>query len=330
MSHNVKHSTDNIKVSIVGGAGYTAGELLRILINHPKVKITSVYSTSNAGNPISQVHDDLWGDTDLVFSSEIDPNSDVVFLCLGHGKSAEFLSQNAYSENTKIIDLSNDFRVKPNHTFENREFVYGLPELNRADIKTAQNIANPGCFATAIQLALLPLAAKGLIQNDIHVNAVTGSTGAGQSLSASTHFSWRNNNVSFYKEFSHQHEAEIQQSLKSEKEIYFLPMRGDFTRGILAGVYIKTDISEEEAIELYEKFYLNHPFTHISKTPIALKQVVNTNKCMLHIQKQKDVLLITSIIDNLTKGASGQAVQNMNLMFGWEETLGLNLKPVGF
>lgn len=331
MTQNSKLKTQNsINVSIVGGAGYTAGELLRILINHPNIEITSVYSTSNAGNPIVQVHDDLLGETELVFSSEIDPNSDVVFLCLGHGKSAEFLSQNEYSENTKIIDLSNDFRIKPNHTFENREFVYGLPELYREEIKSAQNIANPGCFATAIQLALLPLAAKGFIQNDVHVNAVTGSTGAGQSLSDTTHFSWRNSNASFYKEFSHQHETEIQQSLKNEKEIYFLPMRGDFTRGILAGVYIKTEISEEKAIEIYENFYRNHPFTLISKMPIALKQVVNTNKCLLHIQKQKDVLFITSIIDNLTKGASGQAVQNMNLMFGWDETLGLKLKSSKF
>lgn len=331
MTQNSELKTQNsINVSIVGGAGYTAGELLRILINHPNIEITSVYSTSNAGNPIVQVHDDLLGETDLVFSSEIDPNSDVVFLCLGHGKSAEFLSQNEYSENTKIIDLSNDFRIKPNHTFENREFIYGLPELNREKIKSAQNIANPGCFATAIQLALLPLAAKGFIQNDVHVNAVTGSTGAGQSLSDTTHFSWRSSNASFYKEFSHQHETEIQQSLKNEKEIYFLPMRGDFARGILAGVYIKTEISEEKAIEIYENFYRNHPFTLISKMPIALKQVVNTNKCLLHIQKQKDVLFITSIIDNLTKGASGQAVQNMNLMFGWDETLGLKLKSSKF
>lgn len=319
-----------IKVCIVGGAGYTAGELIRILIHHPNVEITSIYSTSNARNPISKVHDDLIGETDLVFSNEIDANADVVFLCLGHGKSSEFLESNSFKSNTKVIDLSNDFRVHPQHRFENREFVYGLPEVNREQIKSAQNIANPGCFATAIQLALLPLAEKDLIQNDIHVNAITGSTGAGQSLSPSTHFSWRNNNVSFYKEFSHQHETEIIQTLNTKQGFYFLPTRGDFARGILAGVYVKTDLQEAELKEIYQTYYENHSFTHISDEPIALKQVVNTNKCLLHIQKQKDVVLITSIIDNLTKGASGQAVQNMNLMFGWEETLGLNLKPVGF
>lgn len=324
-----------IKASIVGGAGYTAGELLRILINHPNVEITSVYSTSNAGNPITKVHDDLLGETDLVFSDKIDAESDVVFLCLGHGKSSEFLAKNQYAETTKVIDLSNDFRVTPNQNFEDRNFVYGLPELNKEKIKSAQNIANPGCFATAIQLAILPLAEKNLIKNDIHINAITGSTGAGQSLSETTHFSWRNNNVSFYKEFSHQHEAEIYQSIHQlensfQNKIYFLPMRGDFTRGILAGVYVKSDLTEKRAIEIYKEYYKNHPFTILSETEIALKQVVNTNKCLLQIQKHDDVLLITSIIDNLTKGASGQAVQNMNLMFGLEEELGLKLKPIGF
>jgi len=331
MTYNIKHTTENpIKVCIIGGAGYTAGELIRILINHPTAEITSIYSTSNAGNPITQVHDDLIGETDLCFSDKIDVNADVIFLCLGHGKSAEFLSQNPINPNSKIIDLSNDFRVKPNNHFENREFIYGLPEVNREQIQTAQNIANPGCFATAIQLALLPLIDKNQMNSDIHVNAITGSTGAGQSLSPSTHFSWRNNNVSFYKEFSHQHEAEILQTLNTNQELYFLPTRGDFTRGILAGTYFKTDLSETDLIEIYKTYYKNHPFTHISNEPIALKQVVNTNKCLLHIQKQKDVVLITSIIDNLTKGASGQAVQNMNLMFGLDETLGLNLKPNAF
>lgn len=327
--------TNKINVSIVGGAGYTAGELLRILIHHPMINISSVYSTSNAGNPVTKVHDDLFGETDIVFSDKIDENADVVFLCLGHGKSAEFLQNNKYSANTKVIDLSNDFRLNANHIFEDRTFVYGLPELDREAIKTAQNIANPGCFATAIQLALLPLAAKNEIKNDIHINAVTGSTGAGQSLSASTHFSWRNNNVSFYKEFTHQHEGEIYQTLNQlakdfNNKVYFLPMRGDFARGILAGVYLKSDLSEEEAKNIFNEYYKNEPFTHVSDAPIALKQVVNTNKCFLHVQKQDDVLLITSIIDNLTKGASGQAVENMNLMFGWEENLGLNLKTVAF
>ena len=327
--------TNKINVSIVGGAGYTAGELLRILIHHPMVNISSVYSTSNAGNPITKVHDDLFGETDIVFSDKIDENADVVFLCLGHGKSAEFLQNNTYSTNTKIIDLSNDFRLDANHILGDRTFVYGLPEYNREAIKTAQNIANPGCFATAIQLAVLPLAANNEIKEDIHINAVTGSTGAGQSLSSSTHFSWRNNNVSFYKEFTHQHEDEIYQTLNLlEKDfnnkVYFLPMRGDFSRGILAGVYLKSDLTEEQAKNLYNEYYKNEPFTFVTDEPIALKQVVNTNKCFVHIQKQDDVLLITSVIDNLTKGASGQAVENMNLMFGWEENLGLNLKTVAF
>ncbi|PQL96009.1 N-acetyl-gamma-glutamyl-phosphate reductase [Apibacter adventoris] len=323
-----------IKVSIVGGAGYTAGELLRILIHHSQVKITSVFSTSNAGNPVIKVHDDLLGETDLVFTDKTDPNSDVVFLCLGHGKSREFLENNLYSENTKIIDLSNDFRLHPHHTFQKRNFVYGLPELQREKIKSAKNIANPGCFATAIQLALLPLAQKDQLNHDIHIHAVTGSTGAGQSLSATTHFTWRNNNASFYKEFTHQHEAEISQSIhqlgNNSHGLYFLPMRGDFARGILAGVYLKSDLLVEEAKSMYKEYYKNHPFTMVSDTPIALKQVVNTNKCLLEIQKHKDILLITSVIDNLTKGASGQAVQNMNLLFRFKETEGLQLKPVAF
>ncbi len=327
--------TNKINVSIVGGAGYTAGELLRILIHHPNVNISSVYSTSNAGNPVSKVHDDLLGETDIVFSDQIDENADVVFLCLGHGKSAEFLANNKYADHTVVIDLSNDFRLDADKKFEEREFVYGLPEYNRSAILEAKNIANPGCFATAIQLALLPLAASKAIQEDIHINAVTGSTGAGQSLSASTHFSWRNNNVSFYKEFTHQHEGEIYQTINLlepsfDHKIYFLPMRGDFSRGILAGIYLKSDLSEEDGVKLYKEYYKNEPFTHVSDEPIALKQVVNTNKCILHIQKQDDVIFITSAIDNLTKGASGQAVQNMNIIFGWEENLGLNLKTVAF
>lgn len=323
-----------IKVSIVGGAGYTAGELLRILIHHPQVEITSVFSTSNAGNPVTRVHDDLLGETDLVFSDKIDPDSEIVFLCLGHGKSRQFLENNSFSENTKIIDLSNDFRIKPHHTFQERNFVYGLPELQRENIKSAKNIANPGCFATAIQLALLPLAQKNQVTQNVHINAVTGSTGAGQSLSASTHFTWRNNNASFYKEFTHQHEAEISQSIhqsgNNPHELYFLPMRGDFARGILAGVYLKSGLSAEVAKSIYKEYYKNHPFTCVSDAPIALKQVVNTNKCLLNIQKHKDVLLITSVIDNLTKGASGQAVQNMNLIFDFDESEGLKLKPVAF
>lgn len=325
---------NKIKASIVGGAGYTAGELIRILINHPNVEITSIYSTSNSGNPVSKVHKDLLGETNLIFTDKIDQDSDVVFLCLGHGKSREFLENNLYSKNTKIIDLSNDFRVKPNHTFQERSFTYGLPELQREEIRKAKNIANPGCFATAIQLALLPLAKEGLLHKDIHINAVTGSTGAGQSLSSTTHFSWRNNNVSFYKEFSHQHEAEILQSIHylgdDNYQLYFLPMRGNFSRGILAGVYLKTDISKEQAINLYTEYYKDHPFIYLSNDPISIKQVVNTNKCLLEIQRHGDILLITSVIDNLTKGASGQAIQNMNLLFGFNESEGLHLKPVAF
>ncbi|MCT6869082.1 MAG: N-acetyl-gamma-glutamyl-phosphate reductase [Apibacter sp.] len=325
---------NKIKASIVGGAGYTAGELIRILINHPNVQITSIYSTSNSGNPVSKVHKDLLGETNLIFTDKIDQDSDVVFLCLGHGKSREFLENNLYSKNTKIIDLSNDFRVKPNHTFQERSFTYGLPELQREEIRKAKNIANPGCFATAIQLALLPLAKEGLLHKDIHINAVTGSTGAGQSLSSTTHFSWRNNNVSFYKEFSHQHEAEILQSIHylgdDNYQLYFLPMRGNFSRGILAGVYLKTDISKEQAINLYTEYYKDHPFIYLSNDPISIKQVVNTNKCLLEIQRHGDILLITSVIDNLTKGASGQAIQNMNLLFGFNESEGLHLKPVAF
>lgn len=325
---------NKIKASIVGGAGYTAGELLRILINHPKIELTSVYSTSNAGNPVTTVHEDLIGETDLIFSERIDQGADVVFLCLGHGKSRDFLTKNIYSKNTKIIDLSNDFRVKPDHVFQDRTYIYGLPELQKEEIKKAKNIANPGCFATAIQLALLPLAKKSLLSQDIHIHAVTGSTGAGQSLSATAHFSWRNNNVSFYKEFSHQHEAEISQSIHqlgtNRHQLYFLPMRGNFTRGILAGIYLKCEITEEEAFSLYREYYQDHPFTFVSNTPLSVKQVVNTNKCMLEIQKHKDTLLITSVIDNLSKGASGQAVQNMNLIFGFEESEGLHLKPVAF
>lgn len=325
---------NKIKASIVGGAGYTAGELLRILINHPKIELTSVYSTSNAGNPVTTVHEDLIGETDLIFSERIDKEADVVFLCLGHGKSRDFLTKNVYSKNTKIIDLSNDFRVKPQHIFQERTYIYGLPELQREEIKKAKNIANPGCFATAIQLALLPLAKKSLLSQDIHIHAVTGSTGAGQSLSATAHFSWRNNNVSFYKEFSHQHEAEISQSIHqlgtNRHQLYFLPMRGNFTRGILACIYLKCEISKEEAFSLYREYYQDHPFTFVSNTPLSVKQVVNTNKCMLEIQKHKDTLLITSVIDNLSKGASGQAVQNMNLIFGFEESEGLHLKPVAF
>lgn len=320
-----------IKVGIVGGAGYTAGELIRILLRHKFVELGGIVSSSNAGNLVSQVHDDLVGETDSAFTSELNGDEDVVFLCLGHGNSKSWLHKNALPATTHIIDLSNDFRLNADAEFEDREFVYGLPELNRSRIQQAQNVANPGCFATAIQLALLPLARAGKLTSDIHVSAITGSTGAGQSLSETVHFSWRTNNVSIYKPFTHQHLGEIGESLaqlqpQSAAEIHFIPYRGNFSRGIFASVYTPSDLTQGEAQELYEKFYLDAPFTTVSDKEIHLKQVVNTNKCLLHVQKQGKQLLITSVIDNLVKGASGQAVQNMNLLFGLPEATGLNLK----
>ncbi len=320
-----------IKAGIVGGAGYTAGELIRLLIHHPKVTIDFIFSTSNAGNKISQVHQDLYGSTELVFTDKVNPNIDVLFLCLGHGNSTSFLKNNQFNKSTKIIDLSNDFRLNENKDFGDLDFVYGLPELNKLAIKSAQAIANPGCFATAIQLALLPLASKALLQGDIHINAVTGATGAGTSLSPTTHFTWRDNNFSHYKTFVHQHLGEINQTIKSlqksfEHEVYFIPNRGNFSRGIFATVYTDFDGTIEEALELYESYYQDAKFTHISSTEIHLKQVVNTNKCLIHLMKHKGKLLITSAIDNLLKGASGQAVHNMNLQFGFEEEVALNLK----
>ena len=320
-----------IKVGIVGGAGYTAGELIRILLHHKFAELSGIVSSSNAGNLVSQVHDDLVGETDSAFTSELNGDEDVVFLCLGHGNSKSWLHKNALPATTHIIDLSNDFRLNADAEFEDREFVYGLPELNRSRIQQAQNVANPGCFATAIQLALLPLARAGKLTSDIHVSAITGSTGAGQSLSETVHFSWRTNNVSIYKPFTHQHLGEIGESLaqlqpQSAAEIHFIPYRGNFSRGIFASVYTPSDLTQGEAQELYEKFYLDAPFTTVSDKEIHLKQVVNTNKCLLHVQKQGKQLLITSVIDNLVKGASGQAVQNMNLLFGLPEATGLNLK----
>ena len=320
-----------IKVGIVGGAGYTAGELLRILLHHPNAELGAVVSSSNAGNAVSSVHDDLVGETNSRFAAELVGDEDVVFLCLGHSNSRAFLKKTSLPASTKIIDLSNDFRLKADKQFADREFVYGLPELNKAAIQSAQNIANPGCFATAIQLALLPLAAAGKLTDDIHVSAITGSTGAGQSLAETVHFSWRTNNVSIYKPFTHQHLGEIGESLaqlqpRSEREIHFIPYRGNFSRGIFASVYTPSDLTQDEAQELYKPFYADAPFTTVSDKEIHLKQVVNTNKCLLHVQKQGKQLLITSVIDNLVKGASGQAVQNMNLLFGLPEAMGLRLK----
>ncbi|MGM9479155.1 N-acetyl-gamma-glutamyl-phosphate reductase [Pedobacter sp. GSP4] len=324
-----------IKAGIIGGAGYTGGEMLRILVNHPNVEIAFVNSTSNAGNLISDVHTDLIGDTDLRFVNDIPQDIDVLFLCVGHGDAKKFLAANPINENIKVIDLSQDFRLHEKATFQNREFVYGLPELNRDKIKSAKNIANPGCFATCIQLGLLPLAAKGLINKEVHINATTGSTGAGQSLAATSHFSWRNNNLSIYKAFEHQHLNEISESLLQlqpalAETLNFIPQRGAFTRGILAGIYLESDLTLEEAQNLYETYYSEHPFTHVSRKNIDLKQVVNTNKALIHVEKHGGKLFIISIIDNLLKGASGQAVQNMNIMFGLDEIAGLKLKAANF
>ena len=326
-----------IKAGIIGGAGYTGGEMLRILVNHPNVEITFVNSTSNAGNLISDVHTDLIGETDLKFVSDIPQDIDVLFLCVGHGDAKKFLAANPINDRIKIIDLSQDFRLDENRNSKilNRNFIYGLPELNRDQIKSAKNIANPGCFATCIQLGLLPLAAKGLINEEVHINATTGSTGAGQGLSATSHFSWRNNNLSIYKAFDHQHLNEIGESLLQlqpslSQALNFIPQRGAFPRGILASMYLESDLTLEEAQSIYDDYYSSHSFTHVSRKNIDLKQVVNTNKALVHLEKHGHKLFIISIIDNLLKGASGQAVQNMNLMFGLDETAGLRLKASGF
>lgn len=320
-----------IKIGVIGGAGYTGGELLRILVNHPNAEITFVHSKSNAGNFIYDTHTDLIGDTNLKFTDTLSDAIDVLFLCTGHGEAKKFLSENKIKTGIKIIDLSQDHRLNSTNSNVANPFVYGLPELNHATIKEADYIANPGCFATCIQLGLLPLAANNLLNNDVHISATTGSTGAGQSLSATSHFSWRQNNLSIYKAFEHQHLAEIGQSLVQlqngfTKDLNFIPYRGAFTRGIMATVYTDCDLSVEKIQALYEEYYKGHPFVHISKKAIDLKQVVNTNKCLLKIEKHRGKVLITSCIDNLLKGASGQAVQNMNLAFGLEETAGLKLK----
>ncbi|WJJ96679.1 N-acetyl-gamma-glutamyl-phosphate reductase [Algibacter luteus] len=324
-----------IQVGIIGGAGYTAGELIRLLINHPETEINFVYSTSNAGNKISKVHQDLIGSLDLEFTDTINPDVDVLFLCLGHGNSVKFLSANTFSNQTKIIDLGNDFRLEADKTFEGKTFVYGLPELNKDAIVKAKYIANPGCFATAIQLGLLPLADQGLLQQDVHVNAVTGATGAGTSLSATTHYTWRDNNFSYYKPFTHQHLGEINQSVKQLQnnfkfEIIFMPNRGNFSRGIFATIYTDFEGTVEDAENIYKMYYQDAKFTFVSDEFLHMKQVVNTNKCLVHLHKHNGKLLITSTIDNLLKGASGQAVQNMNLMFDFEETTGLGLKATYF
>ena len=319
-----------IRVGIIGSSGYTGGELIRLLVHHKEVEIGFVYSRTRAGKSVTSAHPDLEGITALVFSNEVLPDVDVVFLCLGHGYSRKFLMEHAFSEHTKIIDLSQDFRLKKNNALGEKAFVYGLPEIHKTAIQKAGYVANPGCFATAIQLALLPLAESGLLENDIHVNATTGSTGAGVSPTETTHFSWRNNNQSWYKPFTHQHLAEISQSLDSKQtgrgELLFLPVRGNYTRGIFATAYTRYAGQETTVKKLFHEFYKEAPFTQLCEQPIHLKQVVNTNQCHLHIHLHDDILLVTSAIDNLLKGASGQAVQNMNLMFGFPENEGLQLK----
>jgi N-acetyl-gamma-glutamyl-phosphate reductase len=323
-----------IKAGIVGGAGYTGGELIRILINHPHVEIDFVQSKSNANKYLYEVHEDLIGETDQQFSGSTNNNIDVLFLCAGHGEARKFLEENEIDEKIKIIDLSQDFRLAQSSKLKARSFIYGLPELNREAIKSAHNIANPGCFATAIQLGLLPLAKAGLL-SEVYTTGITGSTGAGQSLSATSHFSWRANNIQAYKTLTHQHIKEISQSLNqlqtnTKAEVNFVPWRGDFTRGIFVSSQLNCDLSEEELYKLYNDFYSDHPFTHISKKTISLKQVVNNNKAVIQIEKIGNKLVVHSAIDNLLKGASGQAVQNMNLMFGYDETIGLKFKAAAF
>jgi N-acetyl-gamma-glutamyl-phosphate reductase len=333
--------SQKIKAGIIGGAGYTGGELLRLLINHPHVEIAFINSKSNAGNPIHQVHADLIGETNLQFSEDLSPlqdgSIDVLFLCVGHGDARKFLTEYAVADKIKIIDLSQDFRLNKQSTIGNRQFVYGLPELNRDKIKTAQNIANPGCFATSIQLGLLPLAKAGLLDS-VYTTGITGSTGAGQGLSTTSHFSWRANNIQAYKTLTHQHLKEITQSLQQLQPEFspnasdgtdalsFIPWRGDFTRGIFISSLVDCNWKLEQLAELYDAFYQDHPFTVMSKSEVFLKQVVNTNKCIIQLEKVGPKLVVHSAIDNLTKGASGQAVQNMNLLFGFDESAGLKLK----
>lgn len=321
-----------IKVGIIGGAGYTAGELIRLLLGHPEVEIKFVHSSSNAGNRITDVHAGLLGETELMFTDEMQfEEIDLLFFCTAHGDTRKFLESHQLPDELKVIDLSMDYRIKSHE----HDFIYGLPELNRRATCKSRYVANPGCFATCIELGLLPLAKEHLLKGDVSVNAITGSTGAGVKPSATTHYSWRNNNISIYKPFTHQHLAEIMQSVKQlqpdfDGEIDFIPYRGDFPRGIFATLVVKCDLDIETIYKLYESYYERDSFTHIVNKPIDLKQVVNTNKCLIHLEKHGNKLLITSIIDNLLKGASGQAVHNMNLLFGLEETVGLKLKPSAF
>ena len=322
-----------IKAGIIGGAGYTGGELIRILLNHPDVTITFIQSKSNAGNKISSIHTDLEGDTNLTFSSDVDENTDVIFFCTGHGESSSLLPALNIPARIKIIDLSNDFRLHPNHISGNRHFVYGLPEINKTAITTADAVANPGCFATAIELAVLPLIAAGH-SSDFYVTGITGSTGAGQSLSQTSHFSWRTSNIQAYKTLTHQHLGEINQSCQQlnpqSPGIHFVPWRGDFTRGIFVSAQTKSTASIEAIKMIFKDFYADTAFVHLSDQAIHLKQVINTNKCLIQIEKSGEQLVIHAVLDNLVKGASGQAVQNMNLMFGLDEKTGLHLKAIAF
>jgi len=324
--------TKKIKAGIVGGAGYTGGEAIRLLLNHPNVELAFVHSRSNAGNPLYSAHPDLVGDTSLTFTDTLHSDVDVMFLCLGHGESKKFLQENTIDAKIKVIDLSQDFRL--GESLPGRDFVYGLPELNKASIKKANNIANPGCFATAIELALLPMAKAGLLQ-EVFITGITGSTGAGQKLQDTTHFTWRVNNISAYKTLTHQHLKEIKQSVKQlqpgfDAAINFIPWRGDFARGIFVSACVTTSKSLEAVKALYNDFYADHFFTTVVDGNMDLKQVVNTNKCLIGIEKEGDKVVIHAAIDNLLKGASGQAVHNMNLMFGLEETAGLRLKSIVF
>ena len=321
-----------IKAGIIGGAGYGGGEMIRILLNHPDVNISFVHSRSNAGNPLYTVHTDLIGETELTFTGELSNDIDVLFVCLGHGEAKKFLEENDIAPAINVIDLSQDFRL--GETVKGREFVYGLPEMQREKIKTAKNIANPGCFATVIQMGLLPLAKAGLLK-EVHTTGITGSTGAGQSLQSTSHFTWRANNISTYKVLTHQHLKEIRRSLQLlqpsfASDINFVPVRGDFPRGIWVTSYLDSDLTLEEAQQLYKAYYAGHPFTHVSDRQIDLKQIVNTNKCLIQLEKVGKKLVIHSIGDNLLKGASGQAVQNMNIMYGLDETAGLKLKSIVF
>jgi N-acetyl-gamma-glutamyl-phosphate reductase len=321
-----------IKVGIIGGAGYTAGELIRLLINHPDVEIVFINSSSNAGNKITDVHEGLYGETDMVFTDELPLDKiDLLYFCTAHGDTRKFMESHTLPENLKVIDLSMDYRIASNE----HDFIYGLPELNRRRICQSKHVANPGCFATCIQLGLLPLAKNLLLNGDVSVNAITGSTGAGVKPGATSHFSWRNNNMSIYKPFSHQHVPEIKQSVKQlqnsfNSDIDFIPYRGDFARGIFATLVVKTSVTLDEIKRMYIEYYEKDSFVHVVDANVDLKQVVNTNKCLIHLEKHGDKLLIISCIDNLLKGASGQAVHNMNLMFGLEETVGLRLKPSAF